>query len=78
MSGLGGSFSAYARVQMFKMGTFYGRKTVVRKFLAGRIIEVPLIVLQYYKKPSFSIYIYIYKEKDLYKDLYLYILCKIM
>ncbi len=29
-----------------------------RKFLAGRILEVPLIVLQYYK-PSFSIYPYL-------------------
>jgi hypothetical protein len=33
----------------------------MRKFLDGRILEVPLIVLQYYKKPSF-LYIYIYKE----------------
>jgi hypothetical protein len=37
----------------------------VHKFLDGRILEVPLIVLQYYKKPSF-LYIYIYKEKDFY------------
>ncbi len=36
-------------------------KLVVRKFFAGRILEVPLIVLQYYKKPLF-LYIYIYKE----------------
>jgi hypothetical protein len=36
----------------------YTRNCEVHKFLAGRILEVPLIVLQYYKKPSFSIYIY--------------------
>jgi hypothetical protein len=41
-------------------------KSVVRKFLDGQIIETPLIVLQYYKKPSFSIYIYPYM--DLYKS----------
>jgi hypothetical protein len=35
---------------------------MARKFLAGRILEVPLIILQYYK-PSFSLYIYIYKER---------------
>ncbi len=35
-----------------------------RKFLAGRILEVPLIVLQYYK-PSFSLYIHIKKDHDL-------------
>ncbi len=40
----------------------------MRKFLAGPIVETPLIVLQYYKKPSFSIYIYIhiYKEGSLF------------
>jgi hypothetical protein len=37
---------------------------VVHKFLASLILETPLIVLQYYKKPSFSIYIY----KDPYKE----------
>ncbi len=42
-----------------KKSQFYAE---VRKFLAGPIIETPLIVLQYYKKPSF-LYIYIYKEE---------------
>jgi hypothetical protein len=44
-------------------------KSEVRKFLAGLIVETPLIVLQYYKKPSFSLYIYIYIHKGpLYKE----------
>ncbi len=43
----------------------------MRKFLAGRILEVPLIVLQYYKKPSFSIYIYI-SIKALYREIKIY------
>ncbi len=55
-----------------KVGSYYflAHFLSVRKFLAGPIVETPLIVLQYYKKPSFSIYIYIsikglYKEKDI-------------
>jgi hypothetical protein len=44
-------------------------KLTVRKFLLGLIIEVPLIVLQYYKKPSFSLYIYIKKDHDLLRSL---------
>jgi hypothetical protein len=35
----------------------------MRKVLASLILEVPLIVLQYYKKPSF---LYIYIKKGLY------------
>jgi hypothetical protein len=33
-------------------------QNMARKFLDSLILEVPLIVLQYYKKPSF-LYIYI-------------------
>ncbi len=40
----------------------------MRKFLADPIIETPLIVLQYYKKPSLSIYIYIHKDLYIEKD----------
>jgi hypothetical protein len=39
----------------------FGLAHLVRKFLDSLILETPLIVLQYYK-PSFSIYIYPYKE----------------
>jgi hypothetical protein len=43
-----------------------------RKFLDRLILEVPLIVLQYYK-PSFSLYIYIYIHIKIKKDLYNFI-----
>jgi hypothetical protein len=39
---------------------FLAHNFIVRKFLDGRILEVPLIVLQYYKPSLF----YIYKKKD--------------
>ncbi len=49
----------------------------MRKFFAGRILEVPLIVLQYYK-PSFSLYIYIYKEGPLFITIYNFNIIKII
>jgi hypothetical protein len=52
----------------------FGFAPEARKFIVWLILEVPLIVLQYYK-PSFSIYIYIYLHKGLYieKDIILQI-----
>jgi hypothetical protein len=37
-------------------GEIFGFKSEVRKFLDGRILEVPLIILQYYK-PSLFLFI---------------------
>jgi hypothetical protein len=60
VSVLGGSFLALCASTGVKCGTFYGHQCLVRKLLDSRILEVPLIVLQYYKPSIFlSIYIYI-------------------
>jgi hypothetical protein len=54
---------------------FFGAAPEARKFSIWAILEVPLIVLQYYK-PSFSIYIYkegsfyIYKYYNLFINIY--------
>jgi hypothetical protein len=48
--------------KLCKKSQFYA---AMRKSLDSLILEVPLIVLQYYKKPSF---LYIYIKKGLMKD----------